>query len=79
MFLTLGHGVHVAQWQPRFVGEVSLEQSMRAHDLQREAFAFRSQPKSLTLSREEPLPLHAADQRDHCCTGYAKCPGQGAQ
>jgi hypothetical protein len=36
-------GVHIAQRQPRFVREVFFEQAMRAHDLQRQALAFRRQ------------------------------------
>jgi hypothetical protein len=79
MFLALGHGVHVAQRQPRFVNEVSLEQSMCAHDLQRETFAILGQPKTLTLSREETLPLHAADQRHDVRAGHPQCAAKRTQ
>ena len=43
MLPALGRRMDLAQRQPRLVGEVALEQTMGAHDLQREPFAVRCQ------------------------------------
>ena len=50
VFAPLGGRVDVAQRQPRFVGEVALEQPMGADDLQREPLAFRRQLELLALA-----------------------------
>ncbi len=59
-------GVDVAQWQPRLVGEVPLEQPVRADDLERQSLACRGELKLLAAGHDEALRLHPADERnDH--------------
>ena len=64
MFLPFGRVMHLLQGQPRFIGEVALEQPMRANNLQRESRTVRRQRKFLAARLNQPLRLHARDDAD---------------
>ena len=58
----LGGAVHLLQRKARLVGEVALEQPMRADDLPRHALAVRRQLEFLAAGDDQVLVLHPRQQ-----------------
>jgi Tat protein secretion system quality control protein TatD with DNase activity len=79
MFLSFGCMMHLLQGQPRFIGEVALEQPVRPDHLKRKSRAIWRQRKFLAARLDQPLRLHPRDDADDGCAAKAERAANGRE